>query len=193
MVKRSFEQEIRNKNFGARIENFEKNAVVQNQGTKQRVQRILGDCSGKPTGNVWKETIAVSATIWISVEKFHHQIHRGPEVPEAGVPVVECHDVFARITSGGTCNNSFCERWHPPENLFHKTKSGCRFGEKCPLAHRQVDAQPAKRSKTNNDKSVVVMFKMGNWQERESVTDGCHDRTRQLAKRSEKKNWDKFI
>ena len=35
MVKRSIEQEIRNKNFGA---------VVKNQGTKQRVQRILGDC-----------------------------------------------------------------------------------------------------------------------------------------------------
>ena len=44
MVKRSIEQEIRNKNFGSRIGNFEKNAVVKNQGTKQRVQRILGDC-----------------------------------------------------------------------------------------------------------------------------------------------------
>ena len=44
MVKRSIEQEIRNKNFGARSGNFEKNAVVKNQGTKQRVQRILADC-----------------------------------------------------------------------------------------------------------------------------------------------------
>ena len=44
MVKRSIEQEIRNKNFGARSGNFEKNAVVKNPGTKQRVQRILGDC-----------------------------------------------------------------------------------------------------------------------------------------------------
>ena len=34
MVKRSVEQEIRNK----------KNAVVKNQGTKERAQRILGDC-----------------------------------------------------------------------------------------------------------------------------------------------------
>ena len=47
------------------------------------------------------ETIAVSATIWISVGKVHHQIrlrilscsrvsenHRGPEVPEVRVPVV---------------------------------------------------------------------------------------------------------
>ena len=44
MVKRSIEQEIRNKNFGSRNGNFEKNAVVKNQGIKQRVQRILGDC-----------------------------------------------------------------------------------------------------------------------------------------------------
>ena len=44
MVKRSTEQEIRNKNFGDRSGNFEKNAVVKNQGTIQRVQRILGDC-----------------------------------------------------------------------------------------------------------------------------------------------------
>ena len=44
VVKRRIEQDLRNKNFGARSGNFEKNAVVKNQGTKQRVQRILGDC-----------------------------------------------------------------------------------------------------------------------------------------------------
>ena len=44
MVKRSIEQDIRNKNFWIRNGNFEKNAVVKNQGSKQRVQRILGDC-----------------------------------------------------------------------------------------------------------------------------------------------------
>ena len=44
MVKRSLEQNLRIKNFEARNGNFEKNAVVKNQGTKQRVQRILGDC-----------------------------------------------------------------------------------------------------------------------------------------------------
>ena len=44
MVKRSIEQDIRNKNFGARSGNYERNAMVKNQGTKQRVQRILGDC-----------------------------------------------------------------------------------------------------------------------------------------------------
>ena len=44
MVKRSIEQDIRNKNFGAKNGNYEKNAVVKNQGSKQRVQRILGVC-----------------------------------------------------------------------------------------------------------------------------------------------------
>ena len=44
MVKRSIEQDLRNKNFGARNGNYERNAVVKNQGTKQLGQRILGDC-----------------------------------------------------------------------------------------------------------------------------------------------------
>ena len=34
-VRRSIVQEIRNKNFGARNGNYETNAVVKNQGTKQ--------------------------------------------------------------------------------------------------------------------------------------------------------------
>ena len=44
MVKRSIEQDLRNKNFGARNGNYERSAVVKNQGTKQRGQRIHGDC-----------------------------------------------------------------------------------------------------------------------------------------------------
>ena len=44
MVKRSIEQDLRNRNFGARNGNYERNAVVKNQGTKPRGQRILGDC-----------------------------------------------------------------------------------------------------------------------------------------------------
>ena len=63
----------------------------------------------------------------------------------------------------GTCNNSFCEKWHLPECLFYKTKSGCKFGEKCSYAHRQVDEQPTERSKNNNDKSAVAMLKKNDW------------------------------
>ena len=65
----------------------------------------------------------------------------------------------------GTCINSFGEKWHPRECLFYKTKSGCRFGEKCSCAHRQVDEQPTERSKKNDDKSAVAMLKKGDWHE----------------------------
>ena len=44
MVKRSIEQNLRINNFEARNGNYERNAVVKNQGTKQREQRTLGDC-----------------------------------------------------------------------------------------------------------------------------------------------------
>ena len=55
------------------------------------------------------------------------------------------------------------------------------------FAHRQVDEQPTKRSKSNDDKSAVAMLKKGKWQERESVSDACHDRTGKPVKRREKK------
>ena len=44
MVKRRIVQDIRIKNFEAKNGNYERNAVVKNQGTEQRVQRTLGDC-----------------------------------------------------------------------------------------------------------------------------------------------------
>ena len=44
MVKRSVEQNLRMMNFEARNGNFETSAVVKNQGTKQRGQKILGYC-----------------------------------------------------------------------------------------------------------------------------------------------------
>ena len=112
MVKRSIEQDIRNKNFGIRNGNFEKNAVVKNQETNsvdKEFLEIVGN--GKPTGSAQKETISVSVTISISVQNRHSRIclrilscsrmsekHK-PEVPEAEVPVEECFDGHARITS----------------------------------------------------------------------------------------------
>ena len=113
MVKRSIEQDIRNKNFGARSGNFEKNAVVENQGSKQRVQRILRDCWQRETnGQCVKGNNCSFRHDVISVVKVHHQIrfrilscsrvsenHGGPEVPEVRAPVVECRDGPARMTS----------------------------------------------------------------------------------------------
>ena len=42
-------------------------------------------------------------------------------------------------------------------------------------------------SQTNDDKSAVAILKKGNWQEREPVTNGCHDRPGKLGKRGDKK------
>ena len=201
MVKRSIEQEIRNKNFGSRNGNCERNAVVKNQGTKQRVQRILGDCWQWETNGQCVKGDNCS---------FRHDINERAKLtqpdpsPSSFMQQNERKALRTRSPRGrspsgrtsrwpckdylrGTCNNSFCEKWHPPECLFYKTKSGCRFWEKCSYAHRQVDEQPTKRSKKNDDKSAVAMLKKGNWQEREPVTDECHDRPGKPGKKSDKK------
>ena len=84
-------------------------------------------------------------------------MHREPQVPEERVPVVECLDGPARITSkelapihsvkSGTLQNAF----------FYKTKSGCKF------VHMHItklmNEQPNQRSKTDDDKSAVAMLK----------------------------------
>ena len=111
-VKRSIEQEIRNKNFGNRIGNFEKNAVVKNQGTKQRAQRILGDCwQWETNGQCVKgnncsfrhdmNKRGKSSPSNPSQNSFMRQSERKPSrtrSPRGKSPAVECHDGLARIT-----------------------------------------------------------------------------------------------
>ena len=77
---------------------------------------------------------------------------RSPSVRMARRP---CKDYLK-----GTCPNPFCEKWHSPECLFYKSENGCRFGEKCSYAHRQVEEQPSNRSKKNGDKSAVAMLEI---------------------------------
>ena len=77
---------------------------------------------------------------------------------------------------------------HPPECLFFKTKSGCRFGGKV-LIRTSSGLMNSRRkgSKTNHDKSAVAMLKKsGKIGKRESVSDSCHDRTGPPVKRSDK-------
>ena len=161
MVKRSIEQEIRNNNFRTRSGNLEKNALVKNQGTKQRVQRILGDCWQCETNGQCVKGDNCSfhhdnnkrgkgSPSNPSPNSFTQQSERKPSrtrSPRGKSPSGRTSRWPCKDHLRGTCNNSFCERWHPPECLFYKNKNGCRFGEKCSFAHRQVDAQPTKRSK----------------------------------------------
>ena len=153
MMKRSIEQEIRNKNFESRNGNYERNAVVRNQGTKQRGQRILGDCWQWETNGhcvkgdkcSFRDDINKRAKMTQpnpSPSSFMQQNERNASKTRSprGKSLsgrmfrLPCKDYFK-----GTCNNSFCEKWHPPECLFYKSENGCRFGEECSYAHRQVD------------------------------------------------------
>ena len=173
MVKRSIEQDLRIKKFEARKGNYETNAVVKNQETKQREQRTLGDCWQ------WKANGQCSRGDNCS---FRHDINKRGKMtqpnpsPNSIMQQNERNASRTRSPRGkspsgrmsrwpckdylkGTCTNSFFVKWHPPECLFYKSESGFRFGEKCSYAHRQVDEQPSKRSKKNDDQSAVAMLK----------------------------------
>ena len=113
MVKRSIEQNLRIKNFEARNGNYERNAVVKSQGTKQREQRTLGDCLQ------WKANGQCSKGDNCS---FRHDVNKRAKMtqpnlspssstrqnegkasrtrsPRGKSPSVECLDGHARITS----------------------------------------------------------------------------------------------
>ena len=112
--------------------------------------------------------------------------HREPEVPEAEVPALERLDGLARITSeelaithfvkNGTLQNACSAR---PRVVVGLVKS----------AHSHIVRLMNSRQKglKNDDKSAVAMQKKGDWQEREPVTDECHDRPGKPGKRSDKK------
>ena len=133
----------------------------QNSVSKELLE-IVGN--GSPTeGSVLQETIAVSVTMSISVQNRHSRIllrdasrTRSPrgKRPTGRMFRWPCKDYLK-----GTCTKSFCQKWHPPECLFYKSESGCRFGEKCSYAHCQVEEQPSKRFKKNGDRSAVAMLK----------------------------------
>ena len=83
--------------------------------------------NGKPTGSALKETIAVSVTMSVNVQKMTQpnsspnslmqQRKRNIENPESQrkspsgrMSRWPCKDYFK-----GICTNLFCEKWHPPE------------------------------------------------------------------------------
>ena len=143
MVKRSIEQDLRIRTFGARTGNYERNAVVKNQGTKQRGQRILGDCwqweangqCSKGDNCSFRHDINKRAKITQpnpSPKSFMQQSERNASrtrIPRGKSPSGRMSRWPCKDYLKGTCTKSFCEKWHPPECLFYKSKSGCRFGK----------------------------------------------------------------
>ena len=137
-----------------------------------------------------KETIAVSATIRTSVGKVHHQIrlqilscgrlsenHRGPEVPEVKVRVVECRGGLARITSkeleiphfvkNGTLQNAYSTRPRVVVGLGRSAQS-----------HTVRLLNSRRKGQNRIMTEVLWMLKTkGNWQERERVCLRCLSRS----------------
>ena len=131
------------------------------KGQKQREQRSLGDCwqwevNGQRSrrdkcsfrhdinkrGKMTQSNTSPNSFTQQNERKASRTRSPRGKSPTGRMSRWPCKDYLR-----GTCNNSFCEKWHPPECLFYKTKSGCRVREKCSYAHRQVDEQPSKRSK----------------------------------------------
>ena len=173
MVKRSIEQDIRNKNFGIRNGNYERNAVVKNHGTKQREQRTLGDClQWKANGQCSKgdncsfrhdmnkrakstqPNPSPGSSTQQSVKNASRTRRRRGGSPSGKMTRLPCKDYLKE-----TCTTPFSGKWHLPECLFYRSENGCRCGEKCSHAHRQVHQQPSKRSKNNGYKSAVAFLK----------------------------------
>ena len=89
--------------------------------------------------------------------------------------MVECLEGLARITSKELAITHFVKSG-TLQNAF-STRSRVVVGLVKSALHRQVDEQPTKRSKKNDDKSAVAILKKGDWHEREHVTDQFHDRS----------------
>ena len=143
-VKRSIEQNLRIKNFEARNGNYERNVVVKDQGTKQRGQRILGDCwQWKANGQCVKGD---NCSFRNDTNKRAKSTQPNPSPRSSTQQNVKnasrTQSPRGRSPSGkmvrwpckgylkGTCTTPFCEKWHPPECLFYKSESGRSFGEK---------------------------------------------------------------
>ena len=163
MVKGSIEQNLRIKNFEARNENYERNAVVKSQRTKQREQRTPRDCwQWKANGQCSKGDncsfrhdinkrgqMTQSSTSQNSFMQQNERKASRTRSPRGKSPSGRMFRLPSKDYFKGTCTNSFCEKWHPPVCLFYKSENGCRIWEKCSYAHRQVEEQPSKRSEKN--------------------------------------------
>ena len=147
--------------------------MVKKQGTKQREQRILGDCWQWETNGQCSKGASCSfrdvtnkrakstqpnpsprSSTQQSVKNASRSRRSRSRSQSGKLARLPCQDYLK-----GTCTTPFREEWHPPECLFYKSENGRRFGEKCFCAHRQVDEQPSKRSRIIGDKSAVTMLK----------------------------------
>ena len=134
------------------------------------------------------------------MEKVHHQIrlrilscsrvsenHRGPEVPEVRVRVVECRDGHARITLEELAITHSVKDGILQNACSTKARMVAVLGRS---AHSHIVRLTHSRRNGPNrmmTKALWLYLKKGDWHERGSVTDRSHDRSGKPDKRSDKK------
>ena len=101
--------------------------------------------------------------------------------------MVECLDGLARITSKELAITHFVKGGTLQNACSARPRVVAGLGKSARTRIARLMKSPAKRSKKNDDKSAVAILKKGDWQERESVSDGCHDRPGKPGKKSDKK------
>ena len=160
------------------LSNFERSAVVKNQRGKQREQRIHGDCWQWETNGQCVKGDNCSFRHDINKRaKWTHpnpspifyaaqceKMHREPRVLEAEAQVGKWIDCCPSITIKEFAQLRSVKDGILSECLFNKFENGCKFGDECSHAHRQVEEHPSKRSQKNGDKSAMAMLKIhDNW------------------------------
>ena len=75
--------------------------------------------------------------------------------------MVECLDGLARIASKELAITHFVKSGTLQNACSTRPRVVVVIGKRCSCAHRQVDEQPTKRSKKNDDKSAVAVLKKG--------------------------------
>ena len=87
------------------------------------------------------------------------EVRREKGTSEARVRQGKSNRQPCRDFLNGICTQLLRDNMRPPECQIKKSESGCKFGQKCSFAHRQVEGQPSKKPKKGGDKSAVAILK----------------------------------
>ena len=174
MVKRSFEQKLRWRNFDARHGKIE---MVKNRKGLSGVE-----IGGKGTCYQWKEKGQCSKGNHCSFRHESNDRAQQKPNPKAAPPsepsmtrgrsVSRKRSVKGKSNPGiilrqpcrydlkGACTRTPCEHWHPPECQFHKNESGCKAEDKCLFPNHKVDEQQSQKRATILQKEEKATTKM---------------------------------
>ena len=157
MVKKSIDQELRQRNFDAKHGRIESRAVVNNRKGLIGVERRKGICYQ------WKEKKASVRKETVTQDRAQNPEHTAVTPPEPTVSrdrsVSRKRSIRSKNNHGsilrqpcryylrGTCTRTPCECWHRPECQFYKSETGCKAGDKFLFPQYMVDAQPKKKPK----------------------------------------------